>query len=120
METMVSSDNLYSRTLDALDEAGNLRTLSQAEHQGKWIWKEGKRMLNLSSNDYLGLAADTALRDEFMRTLSERDFLFSSSSSRLLTGNFTVYDACRAIRSKRCTGLFERLSHEYRNTFRRG
>lgn len=30
---MVSSDNLYSRTLDALDEAGNLRTLSQAEHQ---------------------------------------------------------------------------------------
>lgn len=89
---MVSSDNLYSRTLDALDEAGNLRTLSQAEHQGKWIWKEGKRMLNLSSNDYLGLAADTALRDEFMRTLSERDFLFSSSSSRLLTGNFTVYD----------------------------
>lgn len=54
--------------------------------------KEGKRMLNLSSNDYLGLAADTALRDEFMRTLSERDFLFSSSSSRLLTGNFTVYD----------------------------
>lgn len=49
-------------------------------------------MLNLSSNDYLGLAADTALRDEFMRTLSERDFLFSSSSSRLLTGNFTVYD----------------------------
>ena len=92
METMVSSDNLYSRTLDALEEAGNLRTLSQAEHQGKWIWKEGKRMLNLSSNDYLGLAADTALRDEFMRTLSERDFLFSSSSSRLLTGNFTVYD----------------------------
>ena len=89
METMVSSDNLYSRTLDALEEAGNLRTLSQAEHQGKWIWKEGKRMLNLSSNDYLGLAADTALRDEFMRTLSERDFLFSSSSSRLLTGNFT-------------------------------
>ena len=85
METMVSSDNLYSRTLDALEEAGNLRTLSQAEHQGKWIWKDGKRMLNLSSNDYLGLAADTALRDEFMRTLSERDFLFSSSSSRLLT-----------------------------------
>ena len=70
METMVSSDNLYSRTLDALEEAGNLRTLSQAGHQGKWIWKEGKRMLNLSSNDYLGLIADTALRDEFMRTLS--------------------------------------------------
>ena len=82
-------------------------------------------MLNLSSNDYLGLAADTALRDEFMRTLSERDFLFSSSSSRLLTGNFTVYDELEQMLAelfggKRCTGLFEWLSHEYRNTSRCG
>ena len=39
---MVSSDNLYSRTLDALDEAGNLRTLSQAEHQGKMDLEGGQ------------------------------------------------------------------------------
>ena len=49
-------------------------------------------MLNLSSNDYLGLAADRELREEFLRTLTPDTFLPTSSSSRLLTGNFTVYE----------------------------
>ena len=59
-------------------------------------------MLNLSSNDYLGLAADKELRREFMETLDEEDFLFSSSSSRLLTGNF---DICTRLEDK-LAGLF--------------
>lgn len=65
--------------------------MPQAIYKGKWVEKEGQCLLNLSSNDYLGLASDTQLREEFMETLSERDFLFSASSSRLLTGNFPVY-----------------------------
>lgn len=85
-------DTIYTETLDGLQRSGNLRTLQQVEHCGKWIVKDGKRMLNLSSNDYLGLASDALLREEFMQTLSPRDCLFSASSSRLLTGNFTVYD----------------------------
>lgn len=48
-------------------------------------------MLNLSSNDYLGLAADRNLREEFLQELTADSFLPTSSSSRLLTGNFTVY-----------------------------
>ena len=71
---MVSSDNLYSRTLDALDEAGNLRTLSQAEHQGKWIWKEGKRMLNLLRMTIWDWLPTLRCVTSFMRTLSERRF----------------------------------------------
>ncbi len=47
-------------------------------------------MLNLSSNDYLGLAADQALHEQFFQNLSARnrleDFALGSSSSRLLTG----------------------------------
>lgn len=62
--------------------------MPQAIYKGKWVEKEGQCLLNLSSNDYLGLASDTQLREEFMETLSERDFLFSASSSRLLTGIF--------------------------------
>ena len=60
-------------------------------------------MLNLSSNDYLSLASDLSLRDEFMKGLSERDFLLSASSSRLLTGNFPSTtnwrDAFRIVRT---------------------
>ena len=48
-------------------------------------------MLNLSSNDYLGLAADRRLREAFLETLTPDTFLPTSSSSRLLTGNFTGY-----------------------------
>lgn len=81
----------YRKDLDALAEQGNLRKLPEILHQGKYIIEEGHRLLNLSSNDYLGLAADTALRRQFMDVLREEDFLFSSSSSRLLTGNFEVY-----------------------------
>ena len=81
----------YKQELTALAERGNLRSLPETAHCGKWVMAEGQRLLNLSSNDYLGLAADTALRDRFMATLREEDFLFSASSSRLLTGNFTIY-----------------------------
>ena len=81
----------YRKDLDALVEQGNLRKLPDTLHQGKYIIEEGHRLLNLSSNDYLGLAADEALRNQFMETVREEDFLFSSSSSRLLTGNFEIY-----------------------------
>lgn len=48
-------------------------------------------MLNLSSNDYLGLALRTDLRNEFLDELRATDIPLSSSSSRLLTGNFWQY-----------------------------
>ena len=92
----------YGQELQRLLEKGDLRTLPDVRHEGKWIVGGGRRMLNLSSNDYLGLAADKELRREFMETLDEEDFLFSSSSSRLLTGNF---DICTRLEDK-LAGLF--------------
>ena len=77
--------------LAALTEAHNLRRLPEARHAGRWIEVGESRMLNLSSNDYLGLATETALREEFLRTLTPDTFLPTSSSSRLLTGNFDSY-----------------------------
>ncbi len=69
--------------LAVLEAQGNLRRLPEIP----------PGMVNLSSNDYLGLAADAALRDEFFATLPP-GVPMSSSSSRLLSGNT---EACRAL-----------------------
>ena len=78
--------------LDELKIAENLRTLSHAAAEGRYIIKQGRRMLNLSSNDYLGLAVDMNLRADFLRQISVKDFVPSASSSRLLTGNHPIFD----------------------------
>ena len=82
----------YQKILHELAANGSLRSLPHAVHQGKWIEQDGQRMLNLSSNDYLGLANDRDLRNEFLDWLRDSDCPLSSSSSRLLTGNFTEYE----------------------------
>lgn len=87
--------------LDALQAKGNLRHLPALTHDGREVVVEGRRMLNLSSNDYLGLAADRPLREEFLQGLTPDTFLPTSSSSRLLTGNFTLYDELEAELARR-------------------
>lgn len=81
----------YKKLLEELNQSGNLRSLPPIEPQGKWIIRDGRRMLNLSSNDYLGLSRDTRLRKEFLTRAMEEYLPLSSASSRLLTGNFPAY-----------------------------
>lgn len=78
--------------LQQLKEKQNFRILPSLIHEGKEVTAGGQQMLNLSSNDYLGLANDYELRCAFWETISPKKSLFTSSSSRLLTGNFSVYD----------------------------
>ena len=78
--------------LQTLKEHSNLRRLPQLTHEGRTVIADGRHMLNLSSNDYLGLAADRQLKEEFLQTLTPDTFLPTSSSSRLLTGNFGIYE----------------------------
>ncbi|MEQ1311154.1 8-amino-7-oxononanoate synthase [Acinetobacter sp. XH1639] len=82
----------YAEQLDNLKQQGNFRQFTANQQQGKWITIQDRTMLNLASNDYLGLAADLNLREEFLDTLKIERALFSSSSSRLLTGNFAEYE----------------------------
>lgn len=81
----------FGEVLGRLALESNLRKLPEIEHDGMYVLRGGKRMLNLSSNDYLGLAQDMELRDEFLASVPASRLVMSSSSSRLLTGNFTVY-----------------------------
>ena len=82
----------YAEQLDQFKQQGNFRQFTANQQQGKWITIQDRTMLNLASNDYLGLAADLHLREEFLDTLKIERALFSSSSSRLLTGNFAEYE----------------------------
>lgn len=82
----------YAEQLDQLKQQGNFRQFTSNQQQGRWITIQDRTMLNLASNDYLGLAADLDLREEFLDTLQIERALFSSSSSRLLTGNFEEYE----------------------------
>ncbi|EOR05599.1 8-amino-7-oxononanoate synthase [Acinetobacter genomosp. 15BJ] len=82
----------YAEQLEQLRQQGNFRQFTSNQQSGRWITIQDRTMLNLASNDYLGLAADLNLREEFLDTLKIERALFSSSSSRLLTGNFAEYE----------------------------
>ena len=84
------SDHINQELL-TLKEKKNYRSLPPLLHDGRNVILNGQRMVNLSSNDYLGLANNISLRKEFLKTITPETFLPTSSSSRLLTGNFTDY-----------------------------
>ena len=85
------SSEKFDKQLAELQAKGSYRQLSPLQHDGKDVFVDGKRMLNLSSNDYLGLASDQSLCEQFFASTGS-GALMSSSSSRLLTGNFGAYE----------------------------
>ena len=92
LKRIMNTTEYMQQALQTLKEHSNLRLLPQLTHEGRTVVADGRRMLNLSSNDYLGLAADHRLREEFLQNLTPDNFLPTSSSSRLLTGNFGIYE----------------------------
>ena len=84
--------NDYAAKLDELKQQGNLRQFTSNVQQGRYIEINSQKMLNLSSNDYLGLASDLTLREQFFDETPNELRIMSSSSSRLLTGNFPEYE----------------------------
>lgn len=100
-ETISNMGEQYLRDeLSRIEAAGNLRHLVPAAHEGCEIIIDGRRMLNLSSNDYLGLGADKMLRKEFLAQLNPENLYMSSSSSRLLSGEFPVYGQVETMLSR--------------------
>ncbi len=71
-------NNIFESKLNALRESGNFRSIRN-------LSAEKENLIDLSSNDYLGLASNHELIDEFMSTC--RNFTMSSSASRLLSSH---------------------------------
>lgn len=87
----------YQQQLADLKAQNQFRQLPQLIHQGRFIQREGNTMLNMSSNDYLGLANNEALRQVFFTQYQDQLPALTSSSSRLLTGSFPIYDELESL-----------------------
>jgi 8-amino-7-oxononanoate synthase len=96
----------YTYRLAKLHEKDGYRKLRDIENKGNTIVFEGKEMINLSSNDYLGLGFNEDLLDEFYELAQEnkQELGLTSASSRLLTGNHLAYTALE----KHLADTFER------------
>ena len=81
----------FKQQLEQLRAQNQYRSIPDLVHQGRYITRENRTMLNMSSNDYLGLASNENLRKSFLQQYGDNFPSFTSSSSRLLTGNFPVY-----------------------------
>ena len=81
----------FKQQLEKLSTQNQYRSIPDLVHQGRYITRENRKMLNMSSNDYLGLASNENLRQSFLQRYGDNFPSFTSSSSRLLTGNFPVY-----------------------------
>ena len=78
----------YKKELDELHKQSCSRKLISFKKDGKYIFEENKKYLNLSSNDYLGIAENKDVLDKFFQIA---DFSLGSTSSRLLTGSSYVF-----------------------------
>ena len=85
--------DFYAQEIAKLKEKDNFRQVHNIEEKdGKYLTIDGKSLLNFSSNDYLNLCTDKNLIQDFLsKYSSSNEFIFSSTSSRLLTGTSSYY-----------------------------
>jgi 8-amino-7-oxononanoate synthase len=86
--------------LKEMSQYRELRTMQPLENGFAMV--NGERLLNLSSNDYLGLAVDIDLKNEFQSLLASHPEwqLYSASSSRMLSGNNDLYNQVEILLSQ--------------------
>ena len=82
---------IFKQHLEQLKEKGLYRSLRVIQgEQGPWIELEGKRVLNLSSNNYLGMASHPRLKEAAARATKSHGC--GSSASRLICGTLELHD----------------------------
>ncbi len=105
----------YTELLNNLKSHSHFRDIKDFEGKDeKYIYYKGEKLLNLSSNNYLGLADNKKITEEFLDYAGDK-YSFGSASARLLTGTLPVYkeleDLISTIFHKEKTLLFNSGYH---------
>ncbi len=90
----------FEQQLIQLKKINQYRSIPNLTHHGRYIARDNRLMLNMSSNDYLGLASNETLRQTFLEQYGKQLPVFTTSSSRLLTGNFPIYNTLEQLVSQ--------------------
>ncbi len=81
----------FTEQLNTLKAHSHFRNIKEFKSKDeKYIYFNDKKLLNLSSNNYLGFADNKTLTEEFLETVGS-EYCFGSASARLLTGTLPVY-----------------------------
>ena len=83
-------NSFFEKKLTSLSDCGLLRALYVLPEPGWEIPVDGRRILNFSSNDYLGLARDQRLKDAAIRAIDR--FGCGATASRLLAGHLKLHE----------------------------
>lgn len=82
----------YLKNLEILKQNTHFRNIKNyTKKDEKFIYFNDKKLLNLSSNNYLGFADNEEITEEFL-DFSKNSYGFGSASARLLTGTLPVYN----------------------------
>lgn len=86
-----------------LKKEKNLRKIKKSVAHGKFLNFNGKELLNLGSNDYLGIATNLSLRNEFLEICKNNNFFFGSGASRLIYTSNDEFDKLESYFKKNFT-----------------
>lgn len=104
--------NFYIEKLNSIKEKNSTRTVKDIIQNGKYIILNNKKLLNLSSNDYLGISADDNIKDNFLSSYKGK---IQNPSARLLSGTNKIYlkleDLIKTILNKESCLLFNSGYH---------
>ncbi len=91
-ELNVMVEAFLKNTLLQIADKGLLRKMRTLEgSQGREIIVDGKRVLNFCSNNYLGLADDSRIKESVIQSIQQQGF--GAGASRLVCGNFLSHTA---------------------------
>lgn len=83
----------FEDRLESILRAGAYRRVRRADVSGARIEEDGRRLVDFSSNDYLGISGRIDWQREFLKGLSGSEkYLMGSLSSRLLGCNSSAFD----------------------------